>query len=217
MRNIPTYIEHTCLKPEAKKNDIIQLLDEAIEYHFFGVCIHPCHIKLAKEHLKDSAVKIVTVVGFPLGAMHSCAKAFEAQQALKDGADEIDMVINVGALKDLNFQYVQNDIEQVKVACGNKALKVIIETDLLTKEEIVKACELCIAAKADFVKTSTGFVNNGVGATVENVALMHQIVAPHGLEVKASAGIRDREKALALINAGATRLGTSAGVAIVAH
>ena len=170
---------------------------------------------MAKQYLKDSPVKIVTVVGFPLGTMHSQAKAFETKQAIEDGAVEIDMVINIGALKDKDYQYVQQDIEAVKKACGTHLLKVIIETDLLTQEEIVKACELSIAAKADFVKTSTGFVQGGNGATVENVKLMYDTVALAGLQVKASAGIRDHEKAMALIDAGAVRLGTSAGVKIV--
>ncbi len=211
---IKNHIEHTCLKPEATKNDILQLLDEAIKHQFFGVCINPYYVPLAKEHLATSGIKIVTVVGFPLGAMHTLAKALEAKQAIEDGADEIDMVINIGALKNKDYQYVQQDIETVKSACQNIILKVIIETDLLTKEEIIKACQLSIAAGAQFVKTSTGFVKNGIGATVENVQLMYDTVSSARLGVKASAEIRDQEKALALMNAGATRLGTSAGVAI---
>ena len=171
---------------------------------------------LAKEHLKDSDVKIVTVVGFPLGANRSDIKALEAQKAVEDGADEIDMVINVSKIKDKDWEFVKKDIEAVKKACQDKALKVILETDLLTKDEIAKACEICVEAHADFVKTSTGFVKNGEGAKAQDVALMAKIVKPHGLRVKASSGIRDREKALLMIEAGADRLGTSSGCAIVA-
>ena len=165
--------------------------------------------------MSDTDVKIVTVVGFPLGANRSDVKAFETQKAIEDGADEIDMVINVSKIKDCDWAFVKSDIETVKKACSNKALKVILETDLLTQEEIAKACEICVEAKADFVKTSTGFVKNGVGAKIEDVSLMAKIVKPHGLGVKASAGIRDKDKALSMINAGADRLGTSSGVGIV--
>ena len=172
-------------------------------------------MSFAKEELKGTDVKIVTVVGFPLGANRSDVKAFETQKAVEDGADEIDMVINVTKIKDNDWTFVKQDIEAVKKACLDKPLKVILETDLLTKEEIKKACEICVEAKADFVKTSTGFVKNGIGATVENVQIMANTVKPHGLRVKASAGIRDKDKALAVLNAGADRLGTSSGVAIV--
>ena len=149
-----------------------------------------------------------------MGANTSEVKAFETKKALEDGADEIDMVINVSKLKDKDFEYVKQDIEAVRHACPNNILKVILETDLLTKDEIKKACEICIDAKADLVKTSTGFVKNGVGAKVEDVELMYKTVSPFGLKVKASGGIRDAEKALALINAGASRLGTSSGLKI---
>ena len=165
--------------------------------------------------MRGSKVKVVTVVGFPLGASVSTVKAFEAETAIADGADEIDMVLNVGALKDKNYPLVKSDIETVKKACKTHVLKVILETDLLEKDEIQKACEICASAGADFVKTSTGFVKNGVGARVEDVELMYKTVAPYGLGVKASGGIRDREKALALVKAGAARLGTSSGVQIV--
>lgn len=209
------YIEHTLLKQDATCEEFVKLFDEAIEHKFLGICINPAYIKFAKEYLGDSDVKIVTVIGFPLGANKSEVKAYEAKMAVKDGADELDMVINVSMLKRKDYEAVQRDIEMVKEACSDKLLKVIIETDLLTKEEIEKACELCIKAKADFVKTSTGFVKNGVGAKVEDVELMYKIVAPHGLQVKASAGIRDKEKAIAMIKAGASRLGTSSGVDII--
>lgn len=209
------YIEHTLLKQDATRQDLEKLLLEAKEYAFKGVCVNPFNVAAAKKYLKDTSVKVVTVIGFPLGASVSEVKAFEAQKAVQGGADEIDMVINVSKLKDKDYDYVKQDIEAVKAACSDKILKVILETDLLTKEEIKKACEICIEAKADFVKTSTGFVKNGIGAKAEDVKLMADTVKPYGLGVKASGGIRDKEKALAMIAAGADRLGTSSGVAIV--
>lgn len=209
------HIEHTLLKQDAKSEDFIKLFDEANEHKFFGVCINPAYVSLAKKHLTES--KIVTVVGFPLGANCTNVKAFETSQAVKDGADEIDMVINVTALKNKNYEFVVNDIKAVKEACADKPLKVILETDLLNEEEIKKACELCIEAKADFVKTSTGFVKNGIGAKVEDVKLMFDTVSPHGLLVKASGGIRDKETAIKMLEAGAERLGTSSGVKIVTN
>lgn len=215
MENLNKYIEHTLLKQDATKEELIKLFDEAIKNKFLGVCINPVNVKFASDYLKNSDVKIVTVVGFPLGATKSEVKAHETKLAIEDGADEIDMVINVGLLKDKDFQAVQKDIETVREACQNKILKVILETDLLSKEEIENACKLCINAKADFVKTSTGFVKNGVGAKVEDVELMHKIVSPHGLQVKASGGIRDKQKAIDMIEAGASRLGTSSGIEIV--
>ena len=215
MTDLSKYIEHTLLKQDAKKEELKKLYDEAKEHNFLGICVNPVNVADAKQYLKDTNVKIVTVVGFPLGANRSDVKAFETQKAVEDGADEIDMVINVSKLKDKDYDFVKKDIETVKKACADKPLKVILETDLLEKEEIQKACELCVEAKADFVKTSTGFVKNGIGAKAEDVKLMAQIVKPHGLRVKASAGIRDKEKALAMVEAGADRLGTSSGVAIV--
>ena len=209
------YIEHTLLKQDAAKDELLKLFEEAKKYNFKGVCVNPVNVETAKKYLKDTDVKVVTVVGFPLGANISEVKAFETQRAIQDGADEIDMVINVSKLKDKDYDFVKKDIEAVKKACGDTALKVILETDLLTGEEIKKACELCVEAKADFVKTSTGFVKNGVGAKVEDVKLMAKTVKPYGLGVKASGGIRDKQKALALVEAGADRLGTSSGVAIV--
>lgn len=212
---INRHIEHTLLKQDAKKEEFIKLFEEAKEHQFLGVCINPLYVSLAKEYLKDSDVKIVTVIGFPLGANRSDVKAYETQKAVEDGADEIDMVINVSALKNKDYEFVKQDIEIVKAFCEDKPLKVILETDLLTSDEIKKACEICIEAKADFVKTSTGFVKNGTGAKVEDVKLMHETVSPHGLKVKASGGIRDKETALKMIEAGAERLGTSSGVKIV--
>lgn len=215
MENLNKHIEHTLLKQDAKLEDFIKLFNEAKDHHFLGVCINPAYVKLAKENLKDSDVKIVTVIGFPLGANRSDVKAFETTKAVEDGADEIDMVINVTAIKNKDYNFVLNDIKAVKAACQNKPLKVILETDLLEKDEIKKACELCVEAKADFVKTSTGFVKNGVGAKAEDVKLMYETVSPFGLKVKASGGIRDKEAALKMLEAGAERLGTSSGVKIV--
>lgn len=215
MENLNKYIEHTLLKQDSTQDELVKLFDEAVENKFLGVCINPVNVKFAKEYLKGADVKIVTVVGFPLGASRSEVKAYETQLAVEDGADEIDMVINVSLLKDKDFQGVQDDMAMVKEACQGKSLKVILETDLLTKEEIENACKLCVAAKADFVKTSTGFVKNGVGAKVEDVELMYKTVSSHGLEVKASAGIRDKQKAIDMIKAGASRLGTSSGVEII--
>lgn len=213
--NLNKYIEHTLLKQDVTKEELLKLFEEAKKYNFKGVCVNPTNVEIAKKFLKDTDVKVVTVIGFPLGANISSVKAFEAEKAIQDGADEIDMVLNVSKLKDKDYDFVKKDIEIVKTACGKTPLKVILETDLLDKEEIKKSCELCVAAKADFVKTSTGFVKNGIGAKVEDVKLMAETVKPYGLGVKASGGIRDKQKALALIEAGADRLGTSSGVAIV--
>lgn len=215
MENLKKHIEHTLLKQDAKLEDFLKLFEEAKEHKFLGVCINPAYVKLAKENLYGTDVKIVTVVGFPLGANRSDVKAFETSKAVEDGADEIDMVLNVSKLKDKDYDFIINDIKTVKTACKDKPLKVILETDLLSKEEIKKACELCIEAKADFVKTSTGFVKNGVGAKAEDVKLMFDTVSPYGLKVKASGGIRDKEAALKMLEAGAERLGTSSGVKIV--
>ena len=215
MENLNKHIEHTLLKQDAKLEDFIKLFNEAKEHKFLGVCINPQYVKLAKDNLKDSEVKVVTVVGFPLGANRSDVKAYETSKAIEDGADEIDMVINATAIKNKDYEFVLNDIKKVKQACKDKPLKVILETDLLNKDEIKKACELCIEAKADFVKTSTGFVKGGVGAKVEDVELMYKTVSSFGLKVKASGGIRDKETAVAMLNAGAERLGTSSGVKIV--
>ena len=215
MENLNKYIEHTLLKQDATKADFIKLFEEAKEHEFLGVCVNPCYVQLAKEYIKDSDVKIVTVVGFPLGANTTKTKIFETINAVLDGADEIDMVINVTKLKDRENEYIVDEISQIKHACQGHNLKVIIETDLLTKDEIKLACELCIKGGADFVKTSTGFVKGGVGAKAEDVKLMHETVNFAGLQVKASGGIRDKEAALAMIEAGAVRLGTSSGVKIV--
>ncbi|MCQ2743793.1 MAG: deoxyribose-phosphate aldolase [bacterium] len=209
------YIEHTLLKQDATKAEIINLFDEAKKYKFFGVCINPSFVKLAKQYLKDTDIKVVTVVGFPLGQTTCEAKVLETIDAVKNGADEIDMVLNCGKLKDGEYDYIVSEIFDIKTACQGKNLKVILETDLLTSDEIKTACELCIKGGANFVKTSTGFVKNGVGAKAEDVKLMHDTVHSAGLGVKASGGIRDKETALKMVDAGAVRLGTSSGVKIV--
>ena len=215
MENLNKYVEHTLLKQDATKAELIKLFDEAKQYNFLGVCVNPCYVPLAKENLKDSDVKIVTVIGFPLGANTTETKIFETINAVRDGADEIDMVINVTKLKDRELDYIVNEISGIKAACQGKALKVIIETDLLTKEEVKLASELCIKGGADFVKTSTGFVKGGVGAKVEDVEIMYNTVKDAGLQVKASGGVRDKDAAIVMIKAGASRLGTSSGVKIV--
>lgn len=215
MKPLNEYVEHTLLKQDCTKDDLIKLFNEAKEHKFLGVCVNPAYVSLAKENLAGSGVKIVTVVGFPLGASKSKVTAFEAKTAIEDGADEIDMVMNVSAMKSKDYDYIVRDVKMVKEACGKTNLKVILETDLLTKEEIAKACELCVEAGADLVKTSTGFVKGGVGAKPEDVKIMHDIVAPHGMEVKASGGVRSKEDAIAVIEAGATRIGTSSGIKIV--
>lgn len=213
MNDISSTIDHTLLKPEASKEEIKKLCEEAKNYAFAAVCVNPCHIELCKELLKDSNVKIATVIGFPLGANTKEVKAFEALDAINRGATEIDMVINIGALKDKDYNTVKEDIEAVVQSAKDKAIvKVIIETSLLTNEEKIKACELAMEAKADFVKTSTGFSTGG--ATIEDVKLMKSVVG-NNLKVKASGGIRSLETARDMLEAGASRLGTSSGVKIV--
>lgn len=210
------YIEHTLLKQDATADDVMKLLKEAREYNFLGVCVNPCNVKFAKQYLKDTDIKVVTVIGFPLGQTTTESKVLETIDAVKNGADEIDMVLNDGKLKDGGFDYIVNEISAIKTATQGHVLKVILETDLLTQTEIKRACELCVQGGADFVKTSTGFVKNGVGAKAEDVKLMYETVHGAGLGVKASGGIRDKEAALKMIEAGATRLGTSSGVKICA-
>ncbi len=210
--NIASYIDHTLLAADASEAQIIKLCDEARTWSFASVCVNTCRVPLAAKALEGSEVKVCTVVGFPLGAMDSRSKATETENAVKAGADEIDMVINIGYVKDKAWDAVLDDILAVRKACEGKVLKVILEVCLLTDEEIVKACQLCVEAGADFVKTSTGFSKHG--ATLESVRLMKKTVGDRAL-VKAAGGIRDRETALKMIEAGADRLGCSAGVAIV--
>lgn len=208
------YIDHTLLKPEATSDDIIKLCEEAKQYKFKAVCVNPSYVSLCKEHLSNSDVKIATVIGFPLGANTIESKVYETENALINGAEEIDMVINIGKLKSGDFDYVYNEIRKVvNKANERKAIvKVIIETCLLTDDEKIKACELAKKANAKFVKTSTGFSTGG--AKVEDVRLMKKVVGDD-LEVKASGGIRDLETFKKMIEAGATRIGTSSGVKII--
>lgn len=209
MTKLNSYIDHTNLKPEAQLDDIKKLVDEAVENDFYSVCVNGTYVKDIKEYNKD--VKIAVVVGFPLGAMATKAKAFEAKCAIEDGASEIDMVIAIGRLKDKNYDYVLDDIKAVKEAIGDKTLKVIIETCLLTDEEKIKACELSEKAGADFVKTSTGFSTGG--ASVADVSLMKKTVGDK-LKVKASGGIHTRDEAISLVEAGADRIGASKSIEI---
>ena len=211
---INKFIDHTLLKAFATSDEIRKLCEEAKKYNFKSVCVNPVHVSLAKECLEGSDVLVCTVIGFPLGANTKEIKAFETIDAIKNGADEIDMVINAGRLKDKDYNYIVDEISKIKAFCQGRNLKVILETDLLTKDEIKKACELCIQGGADFVKTSTGFVKNGVGAKEEDVKLMYETVKDAGLKVKASGGIRDKEAAIKMIEAGASRLGTSSGAKI---
>lgn len=206
------YIDHTLLKQDATENQIDCLLSEAREYDFASVCVNPTWVKYAKKVLEGTDVKVCTVVGFPLGATTSAVKAFETQEAIQNGADEIDMVINVGALKSGNLDLVESDIRAVVESSGDKLVKVIIEACLLTDKEKVVACQLAQKAGADFVKTSTGFSTGG--ATIADVTLMRETVGPD-MGVKAAGGARSYEDALAFVEAGATRIGTSAGVAIL--
>lgn len=211
--NLAKYIDHTILKPDASRDAVLKVCLEARENHFFSVCVNPYYVPLVKTELAGSDVKVCSVIGFPLGANTTVIKALEAKQAIDDGADEIDMVINVAALKNGELDLVSADIHAVAEACSGRALlKVIIETCLLTDAEKVKACELAVAAGADYVKTSTGFSSGG--ATVADILLMRKTVGPE-IGVKASGGVRDRETALALVEAGASRIGASASVAIV--
>ena len=205
-------IDHTLLKADARKDQIVTLCNEAKEYDFASVCVNSGWVSLCKELLEGSDVKVCTVVGFPLGAMSTAAKAFEAKQAVADGADEIDMVLNIGALKDGNDELVQKDIEAVVEAVSGKCIKVILETCLLNKDEIVRACKLCMNAKADFVKTSTGFSTSG--ATVEDVKLMKDTVK-YQCKVKAAGGVRTFADMEAMIAAGADRIGTSKGIQLL--
>ena len=207
------YFDHTILKADATEAQVAKICDEAIENNFASVCVNQYYTKFVAEKLKGSGIDVCTVVGFPLGMSDTIVKAFETKTAIEDGATEIDMVINVGALKDKKYDYVLNDIRTLKEVCGKDiVLKVILETCLLTEEEIVKACELSKEAGADFVKTSTGF--STAGAKAEHVALMRKTVGPE-MGVKASGGIHSAKEAQAKIDAGASRLGTSATLLII--
>ncbi len=206
---INDYIDHTFLKPEGYKKDVKKLVEEALKHDFYGVCVNPAYVKYAKELIADANVKIVTVVGFPLGANSSKVKAYETTVAIEDGADEIDMVMNYGALIAGDYEYVKDDIMMVRNVCDKK-LKVILETCMLTDEQIIKACEICESANVDFVKTSTGFSKEGANLHVVEIMKKH-----FNKEVKAAGGVRSMEDAEKMIAVGATRLGTSSGVKII--
>lgn len=209
---INKYIDHTVLKATTTPKDIEKLCNEAKEYKFYSVCVNGCYVSLCKKLLVNTDVKVAAVIGFPLGAMSTEAKVYEAKKCIEDGANEIDMVINVGMLKAKEYDYVREEIRQIKEAIGTNVLKVIIETCYLTDDEKVKACELAVEAKADFVKTSTGFGTNG--ATFEDVALIKKTVGNRA-KVKASGGVKSYETAVKYIELGAERLGTSSGIQIM--
>lgn len=210
--NLAAYIDHTNLKPDATAYQIEVLCDEAIQYNFYSVCVNPCWISLAHKKLKNSSVQICTVIGFPLGANLTSTKIAESQQTFDLGVDEFDMVMNIGAAKESDWNFIDDEVRQVVETVHGKCVKVIIETCLLTKDEIIKACKTCEKAGACFVKTSTGF--NREGATLENIAIMKSAISS-SMGIKAAGGIRDKDTALAMIDAGATRIGTSASVTIV--
>ncbi len=205
-------IDHTLLKPEATRDDLRKLCSEAMAWHFFSVCVNSVNVPYCREQLRGSTVAVCAVVGFPLGAMSPNAKAFETTEAVRAGADEIDMVINVGALRSRDYALVLDDIARVVGAAGGRVVKVILETSMLTRDEKVVACALSKAAGASYVKTSTGF--GGGGATAEDIALMRAVVGPE-LGVKASGGVRTAADADRMVAAGATRLGASSSVLIV--
>ncbi len=215
MEKINNYIEHTLLNPCAAEKDIEKLTKQALENKFFGVCINPNYVELASTLLKGSTVAIVTVVNFPLANNTIDMTLYQTERVLALGAQEVDTVLNLSALKNKDYAKVEGDIKKTKEICSNHNLKVILEVDLLTNQEIIEACNCAISAGADFVKTSTGFVKNGLGATVEAVKLMYETTKNAELKVKASGGIKDYNKAKALIEAGAARLGTSSGVEIM--
>lgn len=210
--NYNKMIDHTVLKADTPLETVKRICDEAMEYGFASVCINPCHVAYCADYLKDSDVNVCTVIGFPLGANTSAVKAFETKDAIANGADEIDMVMNIGALKDKNYDLVRDDVKAVVEAANGTLVKVILETCLLTEDEIKKACELCVEAKADYVKTSTGFSTRG--ATIEDVRIMKEAV--HGkAKVKAAGGVRTPADMVKIVAAGADRIGTSAGCSLV--
>ena len=210
--NYNKMIDHTVLKADTPLETVKRICDEAMEYGFASVCLNPCHVAYCADYLKDSDVNVCTVIGFPLGANTSAVKAFETKDAIANGADEIDMVMNIGALKDKNYDLVRDDVKAVVEAANGTLVKVILETCLLTEDEIKKACELCVEAKADYVKTSTGFSTRG--ATIEDVRIMKEAV--HGkAKVKAAGGVRTPEDMVKIVAAGADRIGTSAGCSLV--
>ena len=210
--NYNKMIDHTVLKADTPLETVKRICDEAMEYGFASVCINPCHVAYCADYLKDSDVNVCTVIGFPLGANTSAVKAFETKDAIANGVDEIDMVMNIGALKDKNYDLVRDDVKAVVEAANGTLVKVILETCLLTEDEIKKACELCVEAKADYVKTSTGFSTRG--ATIEDVQIMKAAVQGKA-KVKAAGGVRTPEDMVKIVAAGADRIGTSAGCSLV--
>ena len=210
-KELASKIDHTLLSASASRSDIKKLCEEAVKYGFASVCVNPCNVRFARRELKGSKVKVCAVIGFPLGAGTTEVKVYEAEDALKNGADELDMVINIGAVKDKRYEDVYHDIKLIRNLGKEFVLKVILETCLLTKEEKIKVCGLAVCAKADFVKTSTGF--STAGAAEEDVRLLRR--RAKGLKVKASGGIRDRKTALKMLGAGADRIGASASLKIV--
>ena len=212
MIQLEKYIDHTLLKPTATEAEIRKLCEEAKTYGFYAVCVNSCYVDLAVSELQDSSIKVASVVGFPLGAMATEAKIAEAQYCIERGADEIDVVMNIGWFKSGQYERVQNELSQIKSAIGDKLLKVIIETSYLSDDEIFTASEMVVASGADFVKTSTGF--GGGGASIEDVVLMKKAVEDK-IHIKASGGIRDRETAIHYIEMGVARLGTSSGIKII--
>jgi len=209
--NLAEYIDHTNLKPEATFQDINQLCNEAIEHGFHSICVNPHWISVISKKLENSPVKICTVIGFPLGNNLTATKVFEAKQALDLGADEFDMVMNIGAAKEAQWNFVHDEIQAIVETVQGKCVKVILETCLLTKEEIIIACQTCEKAGTHFVKTSTGF--NKEGATIENITIMKNAIST-SMGLKAAGGIKDKTTALAMIEAGATRIGASASITI---
>ena len=210
--DLSKYIDHTNLSKVATMDDIIKLCDEAIKYHFASVCVYPYYVKAVSEYLKDTTVNVCTVVGFPNGMNTSNTKVYEAIEAIENGADEIDMVININALKDKNYDFIKQEIEEIRDSINGKVLKVIIEECLLTDDEIIKLTEICNDAYVHFIKTSTGFGKSG--ATLHTVELINKHKGEL-LEIKASGGIKNTKQALEFINAGATRIGTSSSVKII--
>ena len=214
-QDIAKYIDHTLLSPQATRDEISKLCNEAKEHGFYSVCVNPYHVRQAVKELASSKVAVACVIGFPLGANLTDIKIAEAQRAISEGAEELDLVINIGALKDGEIDYVTEEIRSIVKVAKGAPVKVIIECDLLTEQEKIAASEACVKAQAAMVKTSTGFVKDGKGVTFEDIQLIKKTIAGSPLGIKASAGIRDLEKAQAMIDAGAARLGTSAGIAIV--
>ena len=212
--DIASFIDHTILRPDCTTDDIKKICSEAVEHHFYSVCVPPFYVRDAVRILENTSVKVATVVGFPMGYSPTVAKVEEMKRAIDQGTDELDVVINICAVKNQDWNYLRNDIYSMTTAAHikGKIIKVIIETGLLTEEEISKVCELCTEVKPDFVKTSTGY--NGVGASLDSVRLMRKILGKN-IQIKASGGIRDRETALQMINAGAKRIGSSSGIKMV--